>query len=209
MTAANLRSDLYRSSENCHAGHVTTTASFATAQYQDVSTTMLQRYRLDVIATDVADAIESAGGWLFDRALAGWDVNLLTDELAYGRSLQILGVKTQSLKSTLEASTEWRPVHALAVAADVFNTEACVRDHVLNVLDRGLAEVTLWGDTWPPEFHQRAEHVQHRLSAAARAFKAQALSAAELPQKRIIETETFRGGTRWSPPYEPDLVPVR
>jgi hypothetical protein len=181
----------------------------ATAQYPDASSAMFQRYRLDVIATNVSDAIESAGGWLFDRAMAGWDVNLLTDESSHTRSLQILGVKTQSLKSTLDAPTQWPVVHAIAVAADVFNTEACVREHVLNVLDRGLAEITLWGDTWPADFHHRAEHVQHRLSAAARAFKAHALTAADLPHRSIIDTEVFHGGTRWSPPYEPDLVPVR
>jgi hypothetical protein len=181
----------------------------ATAQYPDASAAGFERYRLDVIATNVAEVIESAGGWLFDRAMAGWDVNLLTDESAHTRSLQILGIKTQSLKSVLEATTQWPQVHAIAVAADVFNTEACVREHVLNILDRGLAEVTLWGDTWPADFHHRAERVQHRLSAAARAFKAHALTAAELPSCSTIGTETFRGGTRWRPPYEPDLVPVR
>jgi len=30
------------------------------------------RYRLDVVAADVADVVRFAGGWLFDRAMAGW-----------------------------------------------------------------------------------------------------------------------------------------
>ena len=34
------------------------------------------------IAPTVADAIESAGGWLFDQALAGWDVTVITAEQA-------------------------------------------------------------------------------------------------------------------------------
>lgn len=34
-------------------------------------------YRLDVIATDVADVVRSAGGWLYDRVGAGWEVNVL------------------------------------------------------------------------------------------------------------------------------------
>ena len=32
------------------------------------------RYRLDVVAAGVADVVRFAGGWLFDRAMAGWDV---------------------------------------------------------------------------------------------------------------------------------------
>src|SRR6201999_4509172 len=35
------------------------------------------RYRLDVVAADVADVVKFAGGWLFDRAMAGWDVTVL------------------------------------------------------------------------------------------------------------------------------------
>jgi hypothetical protein len=37
----------------------------------------LLRYQLYVIAADVADVLQSVGGWLFDRSMAGWDVNVL------------------------------------------------------------------------------------------------------------------------------------
>ncbi len=30
------------------------------------------RYLLDVTASDIADLVRSAGGWLFDRSMAGW-----------------------------------------------------------------------------------------------------------------------------------------
>jgi uncharacterized membrane protein len=30
--------------------------------------------RHDVIASTIADVVRSAGGWLFDRAMVGWDV---------------------------------------------------------------------------------------------------------------------------------------
>ncbi|MBV8789682.1 MAG: hypothetical protein JOZ00_23760, partial [Mycobacterium sp.] len=30
------------------------------------------RYRLDVVAASAADVVQSAGGWLYDRAMAGW-----------------------------------------------------------------------------------------------------------------------------------------
>ncbi len=35
------------------------------------------RYRLDVIAPSVIDAVQFTGGWLFDRVMAGWDVTVL------------------------------------------------------------------------------------------------------------------------------------
>ena len=46
------------------------------------------------------------------------------------------------------------------------------------------------------------------LSRAAQAFKAHALSAAALSPAVIVPTETFRSGSPWLPPYEPDLTPI-
>jgi hypothetical protein len=166
------------------------------------SASTLTRYRLDVIATSVDDVVRSAGGWLFDRAMAGWEVNLRHAEPSDARPLQILGI------NTVEPVADWPRTQAIAVAADVFNTEERVRENVVMALEQGLVEVTLWGDTWPPEFHRRAEAVQHHLSAAARAFKAQAVAVSELPPAPLTGTERFRSGSRWHPPYEPDLIPI-
>ncbi|WP_343575423.1 hypothetical protein [Mycobacterium sp.] len=49
------------------------------------------RYRLDVVAADVADVVTFAGGWLFDRAMAGWDVTVLVADHVDERPLRILG----------------------------------------------------------------------------------------------------------------------
>ena len=35
------------------------------------------RYRLDVVAPNVLDAVKFAGGWIYDRVMAGWDVTVL------------------------------------------------------------------------------------------------------------------------------------
>jgi hypothetical protein len=166
------------------------------------------RYRLDVIASSVGDVVRSAGGWLFDRAMAGWEVNLLIAEPCDVRPLRILSISPRPLDPGLEPVTNWPRTQAIAVAADVFNTDERVRESVVVALERGNSEVTLWGDTWPPEFGGRGDLVQHRLSAAARAFKAHALSAAELPPASPTDTETFRSGSCWYPPYEPDLLPM-
>lgn len=171
------------------------------------SASTLTRYRLDVIASNVGDVVLSAGGWLFDRAMAGWDVNLHIVEPSDARPLQILGIDARPLDETFGSPMAWPSGHSIAVAADVFKTHSGVRKNAARALERGVTEVTLWGDAWPPEFSRRADAVQHRLSAAARAFKAQAMSAASLPSSAIAATETFRSSRR-HPPYEPDLIPI-
>jgi hypothetical protein len=177
-------------------------------RYPEPFAATLTRYRLDVLASSVSDVVRSAGGWLFDRAMAGWEVNLLIADPPDARPLQILGISVFPLETALEPVPNWSPTQAIAVAADVFNSDERVRESVVVALEQRLTEVTLWGDTWPPELHRRVGAVQHRLSAAARAFKAHALSAADLPPASLTDTETFRSGSRWYPPYEPDLLPM-
>jgi hypothetical protein len=173
------------------------------------------RYRLDVVATNVVDVVRFAGGWLFDRAMAGWDVTVLLTDLADqpdARPLQILGAQTLDLEVAL-ASVGTRPhPQALAAAADLFGCDSRVRQGVLQALDRGVTEVTLWGETWPAELDDSVGLVQHRLSMAAKIFKAQALAAAlnggAVPVGSIGSVETFRSGLLACPSVAADLVPA-
>ena len=64
-------------------------------------TTSLFRYQLNVIAASVADVVQSAGGWLFDRRMAGWEVNILLSEQDDARAIRILGATTVDLRSGL------------------------------------------------------------------------------------------------------------
>jgi hypothetical protein len=170
------------------------------------------RYQLDVIASDIADVVRSAGGWLCDRAMAGWDVNVLVADHFDARPLHTLGVRT--LPETEFESIEFEsidkrpPTQALAVAADMFSSHAWVRQNVSVALERGRTEVILWGDTRPAELGHRVRLVEHRLSLAARAFKARALEAAGAPPDWAGRTENFRSGVRWCPTVDSDLVPV-
>jgi hypothetical protein len=169
-----------------------------------LNSTAFARYRLAVIAADVADVVTSAGGWLFDRAMSGWDVDLFIADAHDVRPLQILGIKAHPL-----ALADDQPhTHALAVSADMVNAETCVREMVIAALDRNITEVALWGETWPSELHHRAQHMRHRLSCAARAFKEQAAHVAELPAMSVSGAEIFRGGVPWGLPYESDLLPI-
>jgi hypothetical protein len=169
------------------------------------------RYRLDVVASSVVDVVRFAGGWLFDRAMAGWDVSVLLTDLADhpdGRPLQILGAQIVDLEEAL-ASVEYRPrPQALAAAADLFGCDPRVRQGVLQALDHGVTEVTLWGETWPAELDDSVGLVQHRLSRAAQTFKAKALAAAALPYGSVGHIETFRSGLLACPSVAADLVPA-
>jgi hypothetical protein len=170
------------------------------------------RYRLDVVAADVVDVVRFGGGWLFDRAMAGWDVTVLVADHPDTRPLQILGARVIDLEDAL-AAVESRPrPQALAAAADLFGCDSRVRQGVLQALDHGVTEVTLWGESWPAELDDSVGLVQHRLSMAAKIFKGQALAAAldgdGSPHGSIGYLETFRSGLLAWPSVAADLVPA-
>ncbi|MUL68010.1 hypothetical protein BOO86_26300 [Mycobacterium sp. CBMA 234] len=163
------------------------------------------RYRLDVVAATVAEAVENAGGWLFDRVTAGWDVTvLIADCDEDDRPLQILGVHAEDLESAfIEGMTRPHP-QTVAVAAHLFDTDARVRRGVLAALAAGQTEVTLWGEACPAELHG-IDTVHHELSAAAMAFKSRALAACGI-RRAVNSVETFRIGMMAS--VAADLVPA-
>jgi hypothetical protein len=144
----------------------------------------------------MAEVVRSAGGWLFDQVMAGWDVTVLTADHADARPASILGARARDL-DTMLASPVWGPcLQAIAVRADLYDSDARVRDMVLRALDAGPAEVRLWGEGWPADLDSTADPVRHRLSVAARAFKAQALAAAAVSVDPGEDTEVFRGALR-------------
>ncbi len=166
------------------------------------------RYRLDVVATDIADVVMFAGGWLFDRAMAGWDVTVLVAGDVDGRPLRILGVAVLDLEDALSTAGHRPPPQTLAAAAELFDCDSRVRQGVLRALDQGATEVTLWGETWPVELDSHVGLVEHRLSAAAQAFKGQALAAAGISPDGIGAIERFRSRVMTSPLVEADVVPA-
>jgi hypothetical protein len=143
-----------------------------------------------VIAPTAAEAISRAGGWLFDQALAGWDVTVITAEQADSRALRILGVRDHTLESVMSYNADGSCLSAIALSAAMFTSHEQVRDMVLTAVETGLPELRLWGEASDAD----AGQVAHRLSAAARAFKAQALMAAAVHGESPAETEVFRRG---------------
>jgi hypothetical protein len=161
------------------------------------------KYQLDVTACDVADVVRNAGGWLYDRAAAGWDVTVMVTGDCDVTPLRILGVQAERLDADDDATAPPRAL-ALAASVDALAGNAPLRDDVLRALKRGLAEVTLWGDlpggqersdrkspSIAAAFERGVEPFDHVLSGAARAFKSHALRAVGIDEP-VEPVETFR-----------------
>jgi hypothetical protein len=144
---------------------------------------------MTVVSSSVADVVVSAGGWLYDRRMAGWQVNVLVADRTDERALRILGADVFDLTGDLDAITD-DPDRAatLAVAAEVYAADRRVRRFV-STSDRRRAEVAMWGDTATVD--ENVSAVTYRLTAAARAFKAQALMAADVSAEPVGATEAL------------------
>ncbi|MEU1961466.1 hypothetical protein [Nocardia sp. NPDC019304] len=163
-----------------------------------------------MVAPDIADVVRWTGGWLFDRTVAGWEVTVLMAERADTRPLRILGAAVLDLEQFSAAPVRETWPQAVAVAAEAYRSDGRVRDGVLDCLDRGLTEVTMWGEDLPAELDRRVGTVQHRVSSAGRAFKTCALRAAGLATDTAGPIEVFRTAmtARTHPGYGVDLVPA-
>jgi hypothetical protein len=151
-------------------------------------------YEMLVLAADVGDVVVSVGGWLCDRALAGWRITAAVPEDSDSRPFDILGVKAISFESACAVVRD-SPPHALAVASLAMATDEFVQSEVRKVLHKADIEVAYWGDSGSSEDDRRGWVVQHRLSDLARAFKSQALKAAFTAQLRTGPTEVFRSAS--------------
>jgi hypothetical protein len=151
------------------------------------------RPRLVALAASTADVVHVAGGWLCDQVLAGWDVIVVTADHEDQRALRILGVRGGDLESALAVPLQGPCLRAIAVEAELYVGDERVHQMVRAAAETGRTEIRLWGDAWPDDLDGRADPVSHRLSAAARAFKAQAL-AATAADARPADTEEFRRG---------------
>ncbi|UGQ12741.1 hypothetical protein LO772_03720 [Yinghuangia sp. ASG 101] len=154
------------------------------------------RYRLAVAAPSAAEVVRLAGGWLFDHVIAGWDVVVLTAEPGDDRALRILGATAMDLDTALDTPRRGARVDVVAAAMSLYDADERVRTRLRAAVDRGVvADARLW-DT------RRAAHAAdiggmeaYRPTAAARAFKAQALAATAAPVEDTGATELFQSVT--------------
>src|SRR5262249_54125336 len=130
------------------------------------------RPRLTAVAASEAGVGAHAGGWLFDQALAGWDVTVITADNADPMPLRILGARGRDMTILGAQPAIGACLQAIAVRDDLYESDARVRAMVAAAAAAGGAEVRLWGASRPAG----DAVVAHELSLAARAFKARALS---------------------------------
>lgn len=160
------------------------------------------QYELNVVADDVADVVSGIGGWLFDRAMAGWRVSVAADEVADERALRILGLKAVGLSGL------WRSPEADAVVMTAIGTSRFESgDHGLTVRDPG-GELVFFGTHGPEGVGVQVQPARYRPSAAALAFKAHALAVTGADPRSAAATETvFRCG-QTAGLLDADLFPV-
>lgn len=171
-----------------------------------VSDEQLLGYDVTVIAADVEGVVGAAGGWLCDRVRAGWQVTVLVPPRCDTRALTILGVRSGEWEPGADTLRLLRPA-ALAIDARVLRHDDGLRRELLRRVDGGGVEVTVWGESGLFAADRRFGRVRHRLSAAARAYKKQALSscrAAACDQA----AEEFVSSAMWYPPDGTDLAPI-
>lgn len=163
------------------------------------------RYQLCFVAHDVGELVDLAGGWVCDRTLAGWDVSVALSEPRDLRPLQILGVTTLITHQRFASINDGGATTSIAVAPGIFENNDHVRGAVLQALDQPATEVTFWGPSIPSDLHGQLARRQHRLSGAARAFKANALAAAAVRGAVMGATEDLYSTALWHDAAPPAL----
>src|SRR5271155_4037881 len=89
------------------------------------------RPRMTAIAPSAAEAVRYAGGWLFDQAMAGWDVTVVTADDGDPRPLDILGVRARTFDAVFAAPLLGPGLQAIALRADLYHDDERVRRLVL------------------------------------------------------------------------------
>lgn len=161
------------------------------------------RYELTVVAAEVAPVVSGIGGWLFDRAMAGWRVGVAVgqgaDVAADRRALGILGVKLVEPEAlSLTDTDEGEAVTMTAISVDRLEPAAM----------RDLGDAVFFGWRAPDGLTGQVHRVNYRPSAAALAFKAHASAVLGSDARPTGAVETMYRYGRSAGPLDSDLVPV-
>lgn len=163
------------------------------------------KYQLDIISDNVSDLVLHAGGWIYDRVTAGWEVTVTLPLGADPRPVRILGAAPTVLDVTGHHLRACRPAIATSVDFCRRNDELA---KVLEAAARDEIEVTLWGEVGFEIDSTASVPVSHQLSVAARAFKRQALTACGGHPLQVCRHESFRSVNLADADLVADLVPA-
>jgi hypothetical protein len=133
-------------------------------------------YHMCVLTSNVADAVQNVAGLIVERVLLGWHVSVAVDSPSEMRPLNIVGAQPQDFReiSELEKSSS---VGSLVVSADLIRKRSDTRHLVRSAICEGETELLIWGAASAAGLRVPFTSKGHALSAAARAFKSQALVA--------------------------------
>lgn len=162
------------------------------------------KHRLMVLTGDTPDTIVSAGGLIFDRAAAGWDVDVYGPHAVDDRAFRILGVRTPVLQCDIDWTND---TDCVVVAGSLYEKDRTTRRLFQKAATMDGTEAALWGADWPSELGPGMGVVEHRLSLAALAFKSEAMKAVGLSAP-CAQTEAFHSGRYRAEIAAPLLAPA-
>jgi hypothetical protein len=136
----------------------------------------LLRHRLVVFGPNTGQIVRYSGGWLFDRMMAGWDVTAVVADHPDTRALEILGATVVDLEAAMSAPVRGPLPQLVAIDMSLCESDRRIRDGVRSMRQRRAVDLWLWGEN-DNDSDPGLSIVQHRLSLAAKAFKARALAA--------------------------------
>jgi hypothetical protein len=154
------------------------------------------------MSASVGDAVQFAGGLIYDRVKVGWRVTVLLPAAEETRALRILGADVADIADPPTQLRERRT--AVAASATMFTHDVSTCSEVKAALATKTTEVILWGPEFPADLERGGRQITYRLSMAALVFKGHALAAAGLDPGSIAPTETF-GTTCARSVIAPDL----
>jgi hypothetical protein len=149
------------------------------------------RPRMALVGVSVREVVTSAGGWVFDHTMAGWDAYVVIDDVKGARALRILGARCVDRSASFDAGEPGRWPHMLMVSAELYRLDSRVRDGVWNILKHGGTALTMWGPNCPVELEPWVNTALYRISAAASAFKPCALAASGAASTSEASDEVF------------------
>jgi hypothetical protein len=160
-------------------------------------------HRLLILGMDAAEMISGAGGLIWDSVRAGLHVDVYLKTVDAEKALQILGVSAQTLPDEFDFAADWPDV--IVFAAALHEKHCGVRRLITNAARGRRADLALWGGTWPTGLNAGVK-LEHRLSAAARAFKLHAMKAVAA-NSQTAPTEPFHAAkSRIADPAMPVLA---
>ncbi|MDG4669389.1 hypothetical protein [Mycobacterium sp. 236(2023)] len=162
------------------------------------------KHRLMVLTSETRDTVASAGGFIFDRAAAGWDVAVHLPDHVDDRAFRILGVRTVVLQRDIDRTSQ---ADCIAIAGSLYDTDRKTRRLFQMAARKGGTEVALWGAHWPRDLEPGVGIVEHNLSLAALAFKAAAMKAVGL-EMPCTQKEAFYSGSHRIDIAAPLLAPA-